>query len=340
MPDSAKNFTYDGTNGPISTTTVTRDELITAMEHMNYAEGYNIRAIDELGGTGLVSVDSLGNAFARSIAASNGLGVSNATGVSGNPTISITDPNVLRQNIYNSENNQITNSVLISIITTGAGYACPAPASGVISKKVILNDSANLLTLTGSVWENPSITSVRIPPYSEVLLFSNLSGKWFVVHPSQEEEHGDIYITSGATTTVSVQSTWYEENSTWALGAHATSDFTLGSDSRLVYGGKVPGTAHVTINLAMKPASGTSQELGLTIGWYDASTTTTIHEDEYKILRTFANSSDNGHISVTGVIEIEENDYIFPAVENTSSTNDIIASSGTMVVEFFPTLDA
>jgi len=178
MPDNSANFTYDGTNGPIGTTTVTRAELITALEQLNYAEGYNIRAIDELGGTGLVSVDSLGSAAARSIAASDGLQVTNATGVSGNPTISVGTPSTFRQAIDDTEANTVTNSVAVSILSTGTSYSVPAPSSGSISRKEIINGTASLITLTGAVWEDPGITAVRIPPRSSVTLISGVGGFW------------------------------------------------------------------------------------------------------------------------------------------------------------------
>src|SRR6056300_1440297 len=213
MPDNSANFTYDGTNGPIGTTTVTRAELITALEQLNYAEGYNIRAIDELGGTGLVSVDSLGSAAARSIAASDGLQVTNATGVSGNPTISVGTPSTFRQAIDDTESNTITNTARVSILSTGTSYAVPAPSSGVISQKTIINNTAALITLTGAVWEDPGITTVRIPPRLSVKLISGVGGFWHVIHPYARKPKGGIFVSTAQATTITTGGNFYEDNS-------------------------------------------------------------------------------------------------------------------------------
>lgn len=181
MPDSAKNFSYDGTNGPISTTTVTRAELITAMEHLNYAEGYNIRAIDELAGSGLVSVDSLGNAYARSISGDNGLSVSNATGISGNPTVGIGTPSAVRQTINDTEANTLTADVAVSVISVSDSYALPEPTVNVISSKVVINNSSGNATITSSFWGDTSIsTSVVIPTKQMAIFYTDLSQKWYV----------------------------------------------------------------------------------------------------------------------------------------------------------------
>lgn len=181
MPDSAKNFTYDGTNGPISTTTVTRAELITAMEHLNYAEGYNIRAIDELGSSGFVGVDSLGNAWARSIAGANGLTVTNATGEGGNPTVGIGTPHLARRALNNTEANTLTADVAVSIISVSASYALPEPTTNVISSKVVINNSAGNATITSSFWGDTGITtSVVIPTKQMAIFYTDLSQKWYV----------------------------------------------------------------------------------------------------------------------------------------------------------------
>lgn len=181
MPDGAKNFTYDGTNGPISTTTVTRDELITAMEHMNYAEGYNIRAIDELGASGMIGVDSLGAAWARSIAAENGLTVSNATGASGNPTIGIGTPSTVRQTIMDTEANTLTASPAVSIIAVSNTYTLPQPAASVISTKYVINTSGGNVTVTSSYWGDAGITTSVIIPTKQMAIFvSDVSQLWYV----------------------------------------------------------------------------------------------------------------------------------------------------------------
>ena len=313
MPDSAKNFSYDGTNGPISTTTVTRAELITAMEHLNYAEGYNIRAIDELAGSGLVSVDSLGNAYARSIAGSNGLTVSNATGVSGNPTVGIGTPSLVRQSITDTEANTITSSVAVSILSTGTSYAVPAPATGVISQKTVINNTSSMITLTGSVWENPGITTVRIPPRLSVQLISGVGGFWHVIHPHARKPKGGIFVSTAQATTITTGGNFYEDNSVYELNDDESTpvDFSLSSDSRLLYTGKVPIHAHLVCSVSMTTNT-TPAVVGFQFNHYDASATTNIPMTHSLIERKVSRGGggDQGAVAIHGDCIMEENDYL------------------------------
>lgn len=181
MPDNTKNFAYDGTNGPLSTTTSTRAELITAMEHLNYAADTNIRAIDELTGSGLVGVDSLGNAWQCSIAVANGLSVTNATGEGGNPTIGIGTPATVRQTITDTEANTLTSNKAVSIIAVSASYVLPQPTESVISTKYVINTSGGNVTVTSSYWGDAGITtSVVIPTKQMAIFVSDLSQLWYV----------------------------------------------------------------------------------------------------------------------------------------------------------------
>jgi len=334
MPDSAKNFSYDGTNGPISTTTVTRAELITAMEHLNYAEGYNIRAIDELAGSGLVSVDSLGNAYARSISGDNGLTVSNATGISGNPTIGIGTPSTVRQAITDTEANTITNSVMVSILSTGTSYAVPAAETGVITQKYIINDTAHMITLTGSVWADASITTVRIPPEGMIFLTSNTTGKWWEFSTFVPDAYGAIYVSSAAATTTGA-GTFVEDASTYSLGS-SVANFALGSDSRLVYTGKIP--IHAAVNASISATSSASNLVSYyKIMHYDASATTTSGIDSSEQRRKIGTGSDVGNISVHADLVMEENDYVYLGIDAASATNittnfSYIAVDGTPIM--------
>ena len=336
MPDNSANFSYDGTNGPIGTTTVTRAELITALEQLNYAEGYNIRAIDELSGTGLVSVDSLGTAAVRSIAGSDGLTVSNATGISGNPTISVGTPLTLRQAIDDTESNAVTATKLVSVLSTGTSYAVPAPTPSVITRKHIINTTSSMITLTGAVWFNPGITTVRIEPYGSVDLVSGLGGFWNVIHPNPAESYGDIYLSSSAATTVSVQSTWYPDASTYTVGTHLK-NFTIQGTNALKYTGKVPGVATITATASI--ATGTANKsVGFCVSHYDASAVTTTNEEEYKIIAFLDVTADVASLAVTGVVVMEEGDYIFSSFENTTNTDNITSSSGSIVATLLPIL--
>lgn len=180
MPDNTANFSYDGINGPLSTTTVTRAELITAMEQMNYAAG-NIRSIDELSSDGIVSIKSDGTAYSRSIAALSGLSVADPTGVGGNPTISLGTPHTFRKALLNTEANTVTANVAVSIISVAGTYSLPEPTISVISDKVIINNSSGNATITSSYWGDTSIsTSVVIPTKQMAIFYTDLAQKWYV----------------------------------------------------------------------------------------------------------------------------------------------------------------
>jgi len=337
MPDSAKNFTYDGTNGPISTTTVTRAELITAMEHLNYAEGYNIRAIDELGGTGLVSVDSLGNAFARSIAGEDGLSVSNATGVSGNPTVGVGTPVTLRQAFSDTEANTITANVAVSILSTGTSYAVPAPTSGKISTKTIVNDTASMITLTGAVWEDPGITTVRIPPRLTVNLVSGVGGFWHVQHPYVNMPHGGLYISTPAATVISDTTNYFPEAGTTTAQPHLT-NFDMPADGRLRYTGKVPVHAHLVYSSSITTASN-SQVIHLRIGLYDDSAATTTYLAHTEVeQKSQATGGDVLSTAIHGDIIMEENDYVFAGIRNESSATNATATHACLFAMGMPIL--
>lgn len=328
MPDSAKNFTLDSTNGPIGTTTVTRDELITALEHLNYAEGYNIRAIDELGATGIVSVDSLGNANACSIAVSDGLSVANATGISGNPTIGIGTPATVRQTITDTEANAITANPAVSILSTGNSYTMPSATSGVITQKHIINDAANMITLIGSVWADAGVSNVRIPPEGAVILTSNLAGKWHVVHPQFRDVNGLIYISTPGTTATAVQNQQYPENSVYTLGSNAN-QFALDSSRRLKYTGKVPASVDVHVSFSCALAAGTGETIEITIGHYDDSGASTTYLAASEIDEYLANSTDVSVGSAFASLVMEENDYVFIGLANENVTpNSVAASNG------------
>lgn len=322
MPDNSANFSYDGTNGPIGTTTVNRDELITALEHLNYAEGHNIRAIDELGGTGLVSVDSLGTAAVRSIAGSDGLTVSNATGISGNPTISVGTPSTFRQAIDDTEANTVTNSVRVSILSTGNSYATPAPLSGVITQKTIINTQSSMVSLIGSVWADAGITTVRIPPGCKVELVSNLVGKWWVHHPFYRMAHGGIYISSASATTISDTTNYFAAAGTTTSQPHLT-DFDMPANGRLRYTGKVPVHAHLVISTSLTSAS-SNQVVHLRIGHYDDSAATTTYLAASEIdQKTQASGGDVIAAALHGDVTLEENDYIFCGIRNETTASNV-----------------
>lgn len=324
MPDGAKNFTYDGTNGPISTTITTRSDLITAMEHLNYASGYNIRAIDELSGTGILVADGLGTAYQRSIAASSGLTVANANGAGGNPTISLGTPSTFRKALADTESNTVTNNKMVSILSTGTSYAVPAADSGFISHKTIINNTSEMITLTGSVWADTSITTVRIPPESKVDLISDTVGKWYAYHTSVKNPMGAIYITSASATTISDTTNYFAAAGTTSLNTSESVVhlFDQPSNGQLRYTGKVPIHAHIAVTASVTTASN-SQVIHTRISHYDnsaASATDLVHSEVQQ--KSQATGGDVLSTALHADVVMEENDYLYVSMRNETTASN------------------
>ena len=92
MPDGSINFTINEANGDVPTITYTRDEFIDTLRYLQFA-GDAMRALDDVtpASAGVVAFDSAGAVQSRTITAGSGITVSNGSGVSGDPTISITN---------------------------------------------------------------------------------------------------------------------------------------------------------------------------------------------------------------------------------------------------------
>ena len=183
MPDSTNNFSIDTVNGPVGATTVTRDEFITSIEQLNYADG-NIRSIDNLSGTpGFVQLDGNGGATPKTFLASTGLEWTNANGEGGNPTIRLGNAVTFLQSLLTVETNAITNNYVVSIITSSLTYALPTPTVGVAGIKIILNkhESASNITITSTDWADGAFGANRTLYHARHAIFvHDTSGKWHV----------------------------------------------------------------------------------------------------------------------------------------------------------------
>jgi hypothetical protein len=185
MPDSTNNFSIDTVNGPVGATTVTRDEFITSIEQLNYADG-NIRSIDNLSGTpGFVQIDGNGGATSKTFLASTGLEWTNANGEGGNPTIRLGNAITFLQSLLTVETNAITNNYVVSIIAASSPltYALPTPTIGVAGIKIILNKNlANSnVAITSTDWEDyPFDSSYTLSSGNFAIFAHDTSGKWFI----------------------------------------------------------------------------------------------------------------------------------------------------------------
>ena len=188
MPDSTNNFSIDTVNGPVGATTVTRDEFITSIEQLNYADG-NIRSIDNLSGTpGFVQVDGNGGATSKTFLASTGLEWTNANGEGGNPTIRLGNAVTFLQSLLTVETNAVTSNYVVSIITSSSTYALPTPTIGIAGIKIIVNkhSSASNITISSTDWADGLFGANRTLSHARHAIFvHDTSGKWHV--PSAQD---------------------------------------------------------------------------------------------------------------------------------------------------------
>ena len=188
MPDSTNNFSIDTVNGPVGATTVTRDEFITSIEQLNYADG-NIRSIDNLSGTpGFVQIDGNGGATSKTFLASTGLEWTNANGEGGNPTIRLGNAVTFLQSLLTVETNAVTSNYVVSIITSSTTYALPTPTIGIAGIKIIINkhSSASNITISSTDWADGAFGANRTLSHARHAIFvHDTSGKWHV--PSAQD---------------------------------------------------------------------------------------------------------------------------------------------------------
>jgi len=161
MPDSSANFSLDTTNGPLGVTSVTRTEMITALEQLNYAAG-RVRNLDELNTAGLLNITSAGAINPRTLTASdNTVTVANGDGVSGDPSIALGSAPNVRTHVHTSDKESLTaagainTNVMVSELNFGTGNATlSAPPSSTFKTIVNVNAAATTLTITN--YQTPS----------------------------------------------------------------------------------------------------------------------------------------------------------------------------------------
>ncbi|MEL0118748.1 MAG: hypothetical protein VXB01_07385 [Opitutae bacterium] len=188
MPDSTKNFAIDTANAPVPTTTVSRDELISTLEYLNYKDG-SVRSIDNLSGTpGFVQLDGNGGASVKHFLSSTGLEWTNANGEGGHPTIRLGNAITFIQSLLTVETNTITNDYVVSIFNgSGGTFTMPEPTVGVCGLKICLNKSisnANV-SITSTYWEDfPFDQSLTLSSGNFAIFVHDTSSKWYI--PSAE----------------------------------------------------------------------------------------------------------------------------------------------------------
>jgi hypothetical protein len=124
---------------------------------------------------------------------------------------------------------------------------------------------------------------------------------------------GGIFVSTAQATTITTGGTFYEDNSVYELNDDESTpaDFSLSSDSRLLYTGKVPIHAHFGCTVSITTNT-TPAVLGFQFNHYDASTTTNIPLTHSLIEQKVSSGGGGvqGAVAVHGDCIMEENDYL------------------------------
>lgn len=321
MPDSTNNFVVDAVNGPVNAQTVTRNDFITTLQQLNYAEG-NIRSIDELSGTaGLVALDGSGAANVRTITGATGLTVTNGDGT-GNPEISLNAPHTFRQTYNDTSSNTVSDTKLYNIISSGAGspFTLSAPAAGYITVKNIINATSSFITIQSPDWGPAGLGNVRVSAGETLTIVSNTAGKWYPQHVTEHDVNpfGAIYRSSAAATGLT---TSYQALSLTTATHSNMTDFAMPGNGQLQYTGDIPVDAEIHVSLSGGIDVNSAHTIDFVIVKYDASATssTVITQTEQQFF--FNTLADRKNISLIGHIEMDQNDYVSVHVKADSTVN-------------------
>jgi hypothetical protein len=319
MPDNTPNFVVDAVNGPVSSTTTTRTEFITALEQLNYAEG-TIRSIDELSGTaGLLSIDGSGNASVRSIVGATGLTVANGDG-SANPEISLNEPHTFRQSFNDTSSNTVSDTKLYNIISSGSSFTLPVPASGYITVKNIINATSSFITIQSSSWGPAGLGDVRVSAGETLTIVSDTAGNWYPQHVTEHDVNpfGAIAASSGSATAVNSGDPYAALLVTTATQSNMT-EFDMPSNGQLRYTGDIAIDAEIQVSFSGS-TNGSNVSVLASLFKYDSSAATSSQITATEQIHHHSSSGNNENISLIGHVELDTNDYVYVAVKQSVTT--------------------
>lgn len=320
MPDNTPNFVVDAVNGPVSSTSTTRTEFITALEQLNYAEG-TIRSIDELSGTaGLLSIDGSGNASVRSIVGATGLTVANGDG-SANPEISLNEPHTFRQSFNDTSSNTVSDTKLYNIISSGSSFTLPVPASGYITVKNIINATSSFITIQSSSWGPAGLGDVRVSAGETLTIVSDTAGKWYPQHVTEHDVNpfGAISASSGSATGINNGDPYAALLVTTATQSNMT-DFDMPSNGQLRYTGDIAIDAEIQVSFSGS-TNGSNVSVLASLFKYDSSAATSSQITATEQIHHHPSSGNNKNISLIGHVELDTNDYVYVAVKQSTVTS-------------------
>jgi len=320
MPDSTNNFVVDAVNGPVNAQTVTRNDFITTLQQLNYAEG-NIRSIDELSGTaGLVALDGSGAANVRTITGATGLTVSNGNGT-GDPEISLNAPHTFRQTYNDTSSNTVSDTKLYNIISSGAGspFTLSAPTAGYITVKNIINATSSFITIQSPDWGPAGLGNVRVSAGETLTIVSNTAGKWYPQHVTEHDVNpfGAIYASAASAVAINSGGAYIALSMTTATHSNMT-EFTMPANGQLKYTGDIPIDAEVQVSLS-GAVSANNVTVAASLFKYDSLTATSSQISQTEQVHHHP-TTNNKNISLIGHVELNKDDYIYVAVKQTITT--------------------
>lgn len=313
MPDSTNNFVVDAVNGPVNAQTVTRNDFITTLQQLNYAEG-NIRSIDELSGTaGLVALDGSGAANVRTITGATGLTVSNGNGT-GNPEISLNAPHTFRQTYNDTSSNTVSDTKLYNIISSGTSFILSAPETGYITVKNIINATSSFITIQSPDWGPAGLGNIRVSEGETLTIVSNTAGKWYPQHVTEHDVNpfGAIYASAASAVPVNTGGSYTALSLTTATHSNMT-EFTMPANGQLKYTGDIPIDAEVQVSLS-GAVSSNNVTVAASLFKYDSLAAASSQISQTEQVHHHP-TTDNNNISLIGHVELNTDDYIYVAVK-------------------------
>lgn len=185
------------TLGTPSTLTGSTTNAVTSTSHTHALSG-QLSRLDAVSGSGMVVRDSTNQFLTRSLAGGSGIGITNATGVDGNPTASVDSTVVRTSGNQTLDGNKTFNDVLIALNHARFGQsASNVPGSG--------------NTTTGAAFNIDGILSVSRATSSAARFNTNASGS-VVDFNRQGDTKGNISVTASDAVFVNLSDPFLKEN--------------------------------------------------------------------------------------------------------------------------------
>lgn len=218
MADGELNFSINTSDGPVPTTTYTRNEFLDTLQYLQFTDT-SLRAIDDIATTasyGMFAFDAAGAATARTISASNGLSVTNGDGVAGNPTVGINSGWTVLQKLLDAPEGITADAQTVSvttpltIFTTATPTTCVVPLAptGEVNLKILMNNTGSAMTCNEA---SGSLDGSAITLFDKqiVILISDESQIWTRIDSKVDE--------AGAASFVSVTASGAAASATLAV---------------------------------------------------------------------------------------------------------------------------